>query len=90
MIHRRERYATVMPMAVDVDARTEKSNFDAMEAVREGDVDGVRIFLERGGEVNLCSVNTERTLLHVACRQVSKRRLHTKAVVAISSPTFRV
>lgn len=51
------------------------NRLDILEYVREDDVDKVRAFLEAGGEVNICSVQTGRTLLHIACRQVSCGRI---------------
>ncbi|CAM9437766.1 unnamed protein product [Ectocarpus sp. 4 AP-2014] len=38
-------------------------------AVKDGDVDAVREYLESGVEANLANPNTGRTLLHIACRQ---------------------
>lgn len=40
------------------------------EAVREGNVDIVREYLEAGGNPNMCNPDTGRTLLHAASRQV--------------------
>lgn len=45
--------------------------FNVLKAAREGDVDGVLRYLDGGGNVHFCSTSTERTLLHIACRQVS-------------------
>lgn len=47
-----------------------KIGLDIAEAVREGNVDGVRAYVEAGGNINLASPSTGRTLLHIACRQV--------------------
>ncbi|CAN0580257.1 unnamed protein product, partial [Ectocarpus sp. 12 AP-2014] len=47
-----------------------KLNSDAVRhAVKDGDVDAVREYLESGVEANLANPNTGRTLLHIACRQ---------------------
>ncbi|CAB1098243.1 unnamed protein product [Ectocarpus sp. CCAP 1310/34] len=47
-----------------------KLNSDAVRhAVKDGDVDAVREYLESGVDANLANPNTGRTLLHIACRQ---------------------
>ena len=49
----------------------DESGLDAIsEAVREGHVEHVLAFLETGGNANLSSPKTGRSLLHIACRQV--------------------
>ena len=50
--------------AVDRDPAT------VYQAVREGNVDIVREYLEAGGDANMCNPDTGRTLLHAASRQV--------------------
>lgn len=53
------------------DRADDESGLDAIsEAVREGHVDDVLAFLETGGNANLSSPKTGRSLLHIACRQV--------------------
>lgn len=55
----------------DEDRADDETGLDAIsEAVREGHVDDVLAFLETGGNANLSSPKTGRSLLHIACRQV--------------------
>lgn len=52
-------------------AVADESGLDAIsEAVREGHVEDVLAFLESGGNPNISSPKTGRSLLHIACRQV--------------------
>lgn len=57
-----------------------------LEAVKEGDVDGVREFLKAGGDVNLSTPSTGRTLLHVSSRQVMPMYVPDPAYYKLARP----
>lgn len=71
-----KRFCLVRSMFVRMPAKEDneknaQSRVTITAAVREGNVDRVRTYLEGGGDVNLSSPSTGRTPLHIACRQVS-------------------
>lgn len=59
-----------VPEHIPEDASGNLSNSHVIEAVRQGDVDTVRAFLEAGVDVNLSIQKTGRTLFHIASRHV--------------------
>lgn len=55
---------------------------DILECVRQGNMDVLRRFLRTGGNVNVCSIQTGRSMLHIACRQVWRRSREYKCTPA--------